>query len=113
MPGLTSKVFAKCAIESVVRSRSLWRRSDSRRLSIAGGRISSNRPDRRGSIRRSPYLTIDGIWLPKNFDTRLETFSVPVKDVQTENVDAAAVMVQTGAANAPKLMLGAAQITVQ
>jgi hypothetical protein len=44
---------------------------------------------------------------------KAETFSVPVKDVQTDNVDSAAVMVQTGAASAPKLMLGAAQIAVQ
>ncbi len=38
---------------------------------------------------------------------------MPVKDVQIDNVDSAAVMVQTGAASAPKLMLGAAQIAVQ
>jgi hypothetical protein len=44
---------------------------------------------------------------------KAETFSVPVKDVQADNVDSAAVMVQTGAASAPKLMLGAAQIAVQ
>jgi hypothetical protein len=44
---------------------------------------------------------------------KAETFSVPVKDVQTDNVDSAAVMVQTGVASAPKLMLGAAQIAVQ
>jgi hypothetical protein len=45
---------------------------------------------------------------------KAETFSVPVKDVlQTDNIDSAAVVVQTGVASAPKLMLGAAQIPVQ
>ncbi len=44
---------------------------------------------------------------------KAETFNVPLKDVQTGGVDSAAVMVQSGAASAPKLMLGAAQIAVQ
>ena len=45
---------------------------------------------------------------------KAETFSVPLKDVlQTEDIDSAAVVVQTGVASAPKLMLGAAQIAVQ
>ena len=44
---------------------------------------------------------------------KAETFSVLVKDVQTGNVDSAAVMVQAGGVSAPKLMLGAAQIAVQ
>ena len=44
---------------------------------------------------------------------KAETFSVPVKDIQSGNTDAAAVIVQTGATSAPKLMLGAAQISVQ
>ena len=35
---------------------------------------------------------------------------MPVKDVQTGGVDAAAVVVQSGVASAPELMLGAAQI---
>ena len=40
---------------------------------------------------------------------KAETFNVPVKDVQTAGADAAAVMVQSGVASAPKMMLGAAQ----
>jgi hypothetical protein len=44
---------------------------------------------------------------------KAETFNVPVKDVQAAGVDSAAVMVQAGAASAPKLMLGAAQIALQ
>ena len=41
---------------------------------------------------------------------KAETFNVPVKDVQSGGVDAAAVVVQNGVASAPRLMLGAAQI---
>jgi len=44
---------------------------------------------------------------------KAETFSVPVKDVLQTDIDSAAVVVQTGVASAPKLMLGAAQIPVQ
>ena len=44
---------------------------------------------------------------------RAETFDVPVKDVQNNGIDSAAVVVQSGAASAPKLMLGAAQIALQ
>jgi hypothetical protein len=43
---------------------------------------------------------------------KAETFDMPVKDLQTGNIDAAAVVVQSGAAAAPKLMLGAAQLTL-
>jgi len=44
---------------------------------------------------------------------KAETFSVPLKDVLQTDIDSAAVVVQTGVASAPKLMLGAAQIAVQ
>ncbi|MBM3527753.1 MAG: DUF1223 domain-containing protein [Alphaproteobacteria bacterium] len=44
---------------------------------------------------------------------KAETYQVPLKDVQTDTVDAAAVVVQTGAAGAPKSMLGAAQIALR
>ena len=37
---------------------------------------------------------------------------MPVKDVQTGGIDSAAVVVQSGVASAPKLMLGAAQIAL-
>jgi hypothetical protein len=42
-----------------------------------------------------------------------ETFSVPLKDVQNGSIDSAAVVVQSGVASAPKLMLGAAQIALR
>jgi len=44
---------------------------------------------------------------------RAETFDVPVKDFQNGQIDSAAVVVQTGVASAPKLMLGAAQTSIQ
>jgi hypothetical protein len=44
---------------------------------------------------------------------KAETFNVPIKDVQTGNIDAAAVVVQSGGASAPRLMLGAAQIALR
>lgn len=49
-----------------------------------------------------------GDWIGK-----AETFNVPVKDIQNGQIDSAAVMVQSGAASAPKLMLGAAQISIR
>jgi hypothetical protein len=42
-----------------------------------------------------------------------ETFSIPLKDVQNGTIDSAAVVVQSGVASAPKVMLGAAQIAVR
>ena len=44
---------------------------------------------------------------------KAETFHVPMKDVQNGQIDSAAVVVQSGVASAPKLMLGAAQIALQ
>jgi hypothetical protein len=44
---------------------------------------------------------------------KAETFNVPIKDVQSGDVDSAAVMVQSGVVSAPKVMLGAAQIALQ
>jgi len=44
---------------------------------------------------------------------KAQTFNVPLKDVQSGGIDSAAVIVQSGAVSAPKLMLGAAQIAVQ
>jgi hypothetical protein len=43
---------------------------------------------------------------------KAETFSVPLKDVQNGDIDSAAVVVQNGVASAPKLMLGAAQVSL-
>ena len=42
-----------------------------------------------------------------------EIFTMPLKDIQTGNIDSAVVLVQSGAASAPKVMLGAAQIGIR
>ena len=44
---------------------------------------------------------------------KAETFSVSVADFQNGSIDGAAVLVQTGAASAPKVMLGAAQVAIR
>ena len=48
-----------------------------------------------------------------NGPARPQTFNVPLKDVQTGDIDAVAVVVQSGAPVRPRLMLGAAQIALQ
>ena len=81
-------------------------RSPSRfRLSIGRGENSGHTITYTNVVRRWIKL---GDWTGK-----AETFNVPVKDVQTGDVDSAAVVVQSGVASAPKLMLGAAQIALQ
>jgi hypothetical protein len=44
---------------------------------------------------------------------KAQTFNVPLKDIQTGEIDSVAVMVQSGAASAPKMMLGIAQVLVR
>jgi hypothetical protein len=44
---------------------------------------------------------------------KAETFDVALKDFQNGQIDSAVVLVQSGAAGAPKLMLGAAQTSIQ
>ena len=44
---------------------------------------------------------------------KAETFNVPVADFQNGSIDGAAVLVQSGVASAPKLMLGAAQLAIR
>ena len=57
------------------------------------------------------YTNVVRRWIKLgDWNGKAETFSVPVKDVQTAGGDSAAVMVQSGVSTAPKLMLGAAQI---
>ena len=43
---------------------------------------------------------------------KAEIFNVAIREIQAGNVDAAAVMVQSGVASAPKMVLGAAQLTL-
>jgi hypothetical protein len=44
---------------------------------------------------------------------KAETFSVPMTDFQNGSIDSAAVLVQSGVASAPKVMLGAAQLAIR
>lgn len=44
---------------------------------------------------------------------KAETYSVPVADFQNGSIDSAAVLVQSGVASAPKVMLGAAQLAIR
>jgi len=43
---------------------------------------------------------------------KAETFNVAIREIQAGNIDAAAVMVQSGVASAPKMVLGAAQLSL-
>jgi hypothetical protein len=47
-----------------------------------------------------------------DWNGQAETYKVPLKDLRTDTVDAAAVVVQSGVAGAPKHMLGAAQVAL-
>jgi hypothetical protein len=44
---------------------------------------------------------------------KAETYSVPLADFQNGTIDSAAVLVQSGVASAPKVMLGAAQLPIR
>jgi hypothetical protein len=60
------------------------------------------------------YTNVVRRWIKLgDWSGKAETFNVPIKDVQAHGVDSAAVIVQSGVASAPKLMLGAAQIALQ
>jgi hypothetical protein len=43
---------------------------------------------------------------------KAETYNVPLKDIQIGSIDSAVVMVQSGVASAPKIMLGAALVSL-
>jgi hypothetical protein len=66
------------------------------------------------SGRTLTYSNVVRRWIKLgDWSGKTETFSVPIKDVQIGNIDSVAVMVQSGVAGAPKLMLGAAQIAIR
>ena len=44
---------------------------------------------------------------------KAQTFNVPLKDLQTGDIDSVAIMVQSGVASAPKVVLGAAHVAVR
>ena len=60
------------------------------------------------------YTNVVRRWIKLgDWSGKAETYTVPMKDVQSGGIDSAAVVVQSGVASAPKLMLGAAQIALQ
>jgi len=59
------------------------------------------------------YTNVVRRWIKLgDWSGRAESFDVPVKEFQNGQIDAAAVVVQSGQASAPKMMLGAAQIAL-
>jgi hypothetical protein len=73
--------------------------------------VAIERGENRG--RTLAYTNVVRRWIKLgDWTGRAETFDVPLKDVQTTGIDSAAVVVQSGVASAPKLMLGAAQIAL-
>jgi hypothetical protein len=60
------------------------------------------------------YTNVVRRWIKLgDWNGKAQTFSVPLKDIQTGNIDSAVVMVQSGVASAPKAVLGAAQIAIR
>jgi hypothetical protein len=60
------------------------------------------------------YTNVVRRWIKLgDWNGKPETFDIPLKDVQSAGVDSIAVMVQSGTASAPKLMLGAAQAALR
>ena len=60
------------------------------------------------------YTNVVRRWIKLgDWSGKAETYTVPMKDVQSGGIDSAAVVVQSGVASAPKLMLGAAQIALR
>jgi hypothetical protein len=60
------------------------------------------------------YTNVVRRWIKLgDWNGKAQTFEVPVKEIQGGQIDSAAVVVQSGVAAAPKLMLGAAHIALQ
>ena len=60
------------------------------------------------------YTNVVRHWIKLgDWNGKAETFDVPLKDVKTDGIDSAVVMVQNGGIGAPKMMIGAAQIALQ
>jgi hypothetical protein len=74
--------------------------------------VSIGRGENRG--RTITYSNVVRRWIKLgDWAGKAETFNVPIKEFQNGSVDSVAVMVQSGVASAPKLMLGAAQIAIR
>jgi hypothetical protein len=74
--------------------------------------VSIGRGENRG--RTLTYTNVVRRWIKLgDWSGKAETFNVSINKIQTGNIDSVAVMVQSGVASAPKLMLGAAQIAIR
>lgn len=74
--------------------------------------VSIGRGENRG--RSITYTNVVRRWIKLgNWSGKAETFNLPIKEIQTGKIDSVAVIVQSGVASAPKLMLGAAQIAIR
>jgi hypothetical protein len=74
--------------------------------------VSIERGENRGQV--ITYTNVVRRWIKLgDWSGKAETFNVPVKEFQSGNIDRATVVVQSGIATAPKLMLGAAQIGIR
>ena len=66
------------------------------------------------SGRTLTYSNVVRRWIKLgDWSGKAETFTLPLKDFANGQIDAAAVIVQSGAASAPRLMLGAAQVALR
>jgi hypothetical protein len=60
------------------------------------------------------YTNVVRRWIKLgDWNGKAESFSVPIKELQNGSIDSVAVMVQSGVASAPKLILGAAQASIR
>ena len=64
--------------------------------------------------RNITYTNVVRRWIKLgDWNGKAEKFDLALKDVKTDGIDSAVVMVQNGGAGGPKMMLGAAQIALQ
>ena len=66
------------------------------------------------SGRTVTYSNVVRRWIKLgDWSGKAETFTLPLKDFQNGQIDAVTVIVQSGVASAPRLMLGAAQVALR
>jgi hypothetical protein len=74
--------------------------------------VAIGRGENRG--RTITYSNVVRKWIKLgDWSGKAETFSAPIQDVQNGSIDSVVVLVQGGAANAPKAVLGAAQVAIR
>jgi hypothetical protein len=74
--------------------------------------VAIGRGENRG--RTITYSNVVRKWIKLgDWNGKAETFNAPIRDVQNGSIDSVVVLVQSGVANAPKVLLGAAQIAIR